>query len=342
MPILGLILGKDGRAPETEKEAEVAVRRVDQAWFALVQSKEKRGVVDVTAANVVLLACLSCADFVRTAETFNGAFRSLRLDASETTTTKADSLPSPPSSPFTLTCFAQSFIEFSTLSVSPNLDSYHYLLDACLLRPTETYPLFLKIQTLLSEDNIVLTNVTYEKLIAYLCEQPVAPPPSPYRIVDDPTPPPPSSLLPSSDPSIPSPPSAPEALEEALSLLSSLKARPNWGPNWGQGPTRRTYECLVMRMAKGDDPRTAETMKEMREMGYTVGKFLEKFVWDRMGARGHRLRTQEAERVGADGEGEVGMFGLRRGGEGGERGYKEETNEREDLGVGKAHLVERG
>lgn len=69
-PLLGLIVGE--RPPVTLEEVEEVTARVDRAWFTLVESKEKRGVVDVTAGNALLLSCLSITDFVRTAETFNG------------------------------------------------------------------------------------------------------------------------------------------------------------------------------------------------------------------------------------------------------------------------------
>lgn len=90
---------------------------------------------------------------------------------------------------------------------------------------------------------------------------------------------------------------------------------------------------LVMRMARSEDPRTGEMMKEMREMGYTVGKFLETYVWDRGGAT---LMMLKGEKEGVKDFTQV--FGGRR--------LEEESGSAaalaEDLGIGKAHLPDRG
>lgn len=69
-PIVDLIVGKSDLTTEEGKE-EVA-GRVDEAWYALLDSKEEWGSVDVTAANAVVQACLAIPDFVRATETFNG------------------------------------------------------------------------------------------------------------------------------------------------------------------------------------------------------------------------------------------------------------------------------
>lgn len=86
-----------------------------------------------------------------------------------------------------------------------------------------------------------------------------------------------------------------------------------------------------MRLARSEDPRTGEVMKEMREMGYTVGKFLETYVWDQGGAmmmmeQGGREKVKDYTQ----------MFGGRRLQEGGE------GSSAEDFGIAKAHLPDRG
>lgn len=70
-PILDLIVGTGDLADKAERE--LVAGRVDEAWYALLDSKAERGIVDVAAANVVMQACLAIADFVRATETFNGA-----------------------------------------------------------------------------------------------------------------------------------------------------------------------------------------------------------------------------------------------------------------------------
>lgn len=85
-----------------------------------------------------------------------------------------------------------------------------------------------------------------------------------------------------------------------------------------------------MRLARSEDSRTGEVMREMREMGYTVGKFLETYVWDRGGATTMMLQG-ERERV----KDFTPMFGGRRVEEG-------ERPSAEDFGLAKAHLPDRG
>jgi hypothetical protein len=69
-PIVSLIVGKADLS--SLEERELVASRVDEAWYALLDSKAERGVVDVAAANVVMQACLAIPDFVRATETFNG------------------------------------------------------------------------------------------------------------------------------------------------------------------------------------------------------------------------------------------------------------------------------
>ncbi|CDZ98245.1 hypothetical protein [Phaffia rhodozyma] len=116
-----------------EAHREEITKRIDEAWFTLEASKEARGVVDVASANVIMQACLAVLDFSRATETFN---------------------------------------EFETLGITPDLESYHLLLEACMLRPDTTFPLYSQAIDLLTASSVEFTPRTYERMIAFLCTQP--------------------------------------------------------------------------------------------------------------------------------------------------------------------------
>lgn len=79
-PIVEMIMkGKAGVDLGDEEAVAEVTASVDSAWFTLVESRDRRGVVDVAAGNAVMLACLGVLDFVRCAETFEGLFIYLSL-----------------------------------------------------------------------------------------------------------------------------------------------------------------------------------------------------------------------------------------------------------------------
>lgn len=127
--------------------------------------------------------------------------------------------------------------------MTPDLETYHLLLDALLLRPSSSAELFDMIIQRLQENGIAYTAATYERVIAFICTQPV-------------------DVWSSK---------AFDYLEEfvqdtkrKIRLSRSTEMHPDV-----VGPSYRTFEVMLERCAHEKDPRAIQLTEDMRSFGFT-------------------------------------------------------------------------
>jgi Arc/MetJ family transcription regulator len=134
--------------------------------------------------------------------------------------------------------------------VTPDLDTYHLLLDAILLRPLSSAELFELLIKSLEDKSLAYTPATYERIIAFLCSQPKDVwERDAFTYLED---------------------LVAETKRQILLARSSAVVGAT-APAASQpvfGPTYRTYEVMLRRCVHERDPRALQLQEEMRSFGF--------------------------------------------------------------------------
>lgn len=137
--------------------------------------------------------------------------------------------------------------EFENLGVTADLDTYHLLLDALLLRPLSSAELFGMLIKALEDKTVAYTPATYERVIAFLCTQPKEVwSREAFTFMDD--------LV--------------SETKRKVRLAAALGGSDGAAKKAVFGPTYRTFEVLLRRCVHERDERALGLQEQMRSFGF--------------------------------------------------------------------------